>query len=180
MKNIENDFHDFLHGDPVNPPTDIGKSVQNAIRSELSFSPMAVILKLGVVHVFSTLAVLYICPQFGVSWGASSFSLMESFMRLGNQACAALCGVTLVGGTFLIAALLLKPQESFWLKKQMPWIPISLSILTLITLAIMGASGHHTEFVLWSIFAVLGGWTAFEIGRKGKLYSFRIIARIAA
>lgn len=178
MKNIVSDFNDFLNADAVNPPSEVLRTVQHKIHSELKFSPAAVILKLSVVHVFTTLLVLYICPQFGVSWGASSFSLMESFMRLGHQACAALCGVTLIGGTFLVAAFLLKPQESFWLKKQMPWIPISLSVLTLITLATMGASGHHTEFVLWSIFGILGGWTAFEIGRKSKIYSFRVLSRI--
>lgn len=178
-KIIQNEFKDFLSTEPVAPSSTLSKKVQEQIQSDMKFSPVAVIAKLSFFHVIATALILYVCPQFGVSWGASSFSLMTFFMKFGHEVCAALCGVTLVGGTFLLTALMLKPQESFWLKQQMPWIPISLSILTLIVLAAMGAKGHHTEFVLWSVFGIAGGWAAFEIGRKGRLYSFRLLSRIA-
>lgn len=179
-KDIHNDYNDFLNGSAVAPSHDLSQKVLGQIQQELRFSPGAVLLKLGLVHVLTTALVLYICPQFGVSWGASSFSLMEAFMRFGHGVCAALCGVTLVGGTFLFAAMALNPQESFWLKQQMPWIPISLSLVTLILLAAAGAKGHHTEFVLWSAFAIVGGWAASEIGRKGRLYGFRFFAKLVA
>ena len=179
-KDIHNDYDDFLNDNSVMPSNELSQKVLGQVHLELKFSPVAVVAKLGLVHALTTVLVLYICPQFGVSWGASSFSLMEVFMRFGHAACAALCGVTLLGGTFFVAAMTLKPQESFWMKRQMPWIPISLSIVTLILFAAMGAKGHHTEFVMWSVFAIVGGWASFEIGRKGKLYGFRFYAKLFA
>lgn len=178
-KNIQNEFKDFLNTESVAPPAAVSQRVLSEVQKEMSFSVVSVIAKLSFFHVLVTGLVLYICPQFGVSWGASSFTLMTYFMKFGHVACAALCGITLVGGTFLLTALMLKPQESFWLKQQMPWVPISLSILTLILLAAMGAQGHHTEFVFWSVFGIVSGWAAFELGRKGRLYGFRLLSRIA-
>ncbi|MDC3911876.1 hypothetical protein KQE47_26465, partial [Raoultella planticola] len=86
--------------------------ILSEVQKEMSFSPEAIIAKLSFFHVLVTALVLYICPQFGVSWGASSFTLLTFFMKFGHEACAALCGITLVGGTFLLTALMLKPQES--------------------------------------------------------------------
>jgi|GEM_PF-3597235 len=179
-KDIRPDYEEFLNAASVLPPAELSENVLGHVHEALRFSPTSVLAKLGLVHLFTSVCVLYICPQFGVSWGASSFSLVDAFMRFGHGVCAALCGVTLVGGTFLFAAMALRPQESFWLKKQMPWIPISLSLVTLILLAAVGAKGHHTEFMLWSVFAIAGGWMSFEIGRKGKLISSRFFAKWAA
>lgn len=179
-KNIQNDYNEFLNVTSATPSPELNQKVLEQIHQELKLSPFGVVLKLGFVHVLTTLAVLYICPQLGVSWGSSSFSLMDTFMRFGHEACAALCGITLVGGTFLIAAMTLKPQESFWLKQQMPWIPISLSLITLILLAAMGANGEHYEFIMWSLFSIGGGWAFFEIGRRGKFMGFRLITKLLA
>lgn len=178
--NREHSYNDFLNTESVAPPEKLSILILNMIKEDLHFSPMAVVAKLGFIHIFTTLIILYICPQFGVRIGGASFSLMDAFMKFGHLACAALCGATLVGGTFFMAAMLLKPQESFWLKKQMPWVLVSLSALTLITLVIMGASAHHTEFVLWCSFGIIGGWATFELGRKSRLYGTRILLKLTA
>jgi hypothetical protein len=179
-KEIQKEYEDFLAAEPVLPPAKLSAQTLKAVHEQLSFSPSFVLLKLGFVHTVTTVFILYICPQLGVSWGASSFSLMDTFMRFGHEICAALCGITLVGATFLFASLTLKPQESFWLRSRMPWAPVALSFATLIFLAAMGAQGQHMEYVFWSVFAIAGGMLAFEIGRKGKLLGFRFIAKLAS
>lgn len=177
---IQKDYNEFLNSDPVLPSHELSKRVLWQIHQELKFSPTLVLAKLGFVHMLASAFILYICPQFGVSWGRASISLTDFFMRFGHEACAALCGMTLVGGTFLLVAIALKPQESFWLKQQMPWIPISLSLITLNMLAAVGARGHHIEFMLWSAFAIVGGWVAFEAGRKGRLHGFRLFSKLVS
>jgi hypothetical protein len=179
-KDIQNDYVEFLNVSIVSPPDDVSQKILAHVRHDLRFSPTTILVKLGAIHTFTTAFVLYVCPQFGVSWGAPSYTLLDVFMRLGHEACAALCGVTLIGMTFLMAAMLLKPQESFWLKQQMPWVPISLSFVTLILLAAMGAKGHHSEYMWWSLFAIVSGWAFFELGRKGRVYGFRVITRLVA
>lgn len=174
---LEGDFQEFLQSESMAPDKDVSDKVLLKISNELAVSPWVVTTKIAVLHTFATLVLIYICPQFGVSWGNPSISLMNFFMKFGHEACAALCGAFLVGGSFLLTALVLKPHESFWLKKQMPWVPISLSILTMVVLILNGASAHHTELVIWIVFAIIGAWTFFEVGRLSKFKTSRFIAR---
>ncbi len=174
---FESDFQEFLQSDSVPPTKDVSENVLSKISGELTVSPWIATAKIAALHTFATLGLIYICPQFGVSWGNPSISLMNFFMKFGHEACAALCGAYLVGGSFLLTALALKPHESFWLKKQMPWFPISLSILTLIVLILNGAIAHHTELVIWIVFAIIGAWAFFEVGRFSKFQSTRFISK---
>lgn len=178
-KNAAHDpYQEFLSSEPLLPPEKLNLSILNQIQKSLHFSRLAVLAKLSFVHMLTTLFVLYICPQFGVRIGSSTFSLMEFFMKFGHLPCAAFCGATLVGGTFLTTAFLLQPQESFWLRNQLSWISALLAVLTLIVLFSLGASAHHTELVFWCAFGIVGGWLTFEIGRKGRVYSARFLLRI--
>jgi len=176
-RKFESEFQEFLQSDAVIPTNDVSNVVLSNVSSEMTVSPWIATTKITVLHTFATLALIYICPQFGVSWGNPSISLMNFFMKFGHEACAALCGAYLVGGSFLLTALALKPHESFWLKKQMPWVPICLSILTLIVLVLNGATAHHTELVIWIVFAIMGAWAFFEVGRFSKLQSTRLISK---
>lgn len=157
-----------------NPPAELSKQVFTQVQSMMKVSPALIGFKIAFLHSLVTLVLIYFCPQFGVSWGKPSAILMSFFMRFGHEACAALCGSYLVGGSFLMISLFLRAEESFWLKKQMLWLPAFLAIFTLGILLLNGANAHHTELILWSVSAIFASWLFFGLGRATRIKSFRL------
>lgn len=177
MNSFEKDFKDFLSDQSSLPSLESSELILTKVSKDLKVNPWLLTTKVALLYSFTSFIFLYFCPQFGVSWGAPSATLTSIYMSYGANACAALCAITLVGGNFLLLALALKNSESYWLKKQMPWIPISLSVLTLVLLISNGATPHHhhTEFALWILFAIISGCLLFEGARKSKIFSQRLL-----
>jgi hypothetical protein len=168
-------LEDFLQEEGMAPPESLAQALISRVYGDLKVIPSAVLARLLVIHTVSLAFVLYVCPQFGVGFTDSHTPLLHFFMRFGHEACAALCGVLLLGTSLLSAAFILKSQESLWLSKQMAWIPPLLALLTLLILLALGASADHYEFVLWAVGGILAAWLAFRGGRRGRAFFVRVL-----
>jgi hypothetical protein len=170
MKNPDQrqEYAEFLAAKGHPPPAALSQSLRAHVQAELGLRPTWILAKLAFLHSAAALAVVYVCPQFGVSWGTSPVSFMSFYMRFGSEGCAALCGVTLLGTSLLLAALALRPPEALWLRGRLLPVALGLSSLTLLGIFLAGGEAAHAEQLLWLGAGVLAGLGAFELGRQGR------------
>lgn len=74
-------------------------------------------LKLIGIHAVATLLTLSICPQFGVEGLKPWIDLSDVFMRFGHTACQAMCGMIYFSLSMLVASLVIRKEELFYLKR---------------------------------------------------------------
>jgi hypothetical protein len=88
------------------------------VSSDLSpgFAEMAV--RVGGIHVLSSLLSVSVCPQFGVGPLGGGHGIMGFFMRFGDIGCAIGCGAFYMGVTAGLTRALLGPDQKRALKHQ--------------------------------------------------------------
>jgi len=88
------------------------------VASDLSPGHVEMAVRVGRIHVLSSLLSVAVCPQFGVGPLGGGHGLMGFFMRFGDIGCAIGCGAFYMGFTVALSHALLGPDQKRALKHQ--------------------------------------------------------------
>lgn len=163
------DFQEFLNSKKGNVPQSVSKNILKRIQTSLNPSWHSIFLKLFGIHVVTGTLSLAICSQFDMNPFNSGFSLTEYFMKFGHSACNVLCGIIFVGGSFLVAASLLRAEELRVLRKNALIQSFGLSLLSLGVFWFLASNMEFGLSLLWLLGAVLGG-----VGLSELVYRWRL------
>ena len=165
MKNVEDDFRDFMKSDCM-PPVDLSEKILAVVRKDLNPSAWSVFAKLLGTHAVVGTLSLSICDQFGMNPFSSGFSLSEYFMRFGHSICMTLCGFLFLSLSIFFAWIYLRPEEMKVLWRN-SWLQLpSLALLSLVAFALFGGEILLSIGVLWFLGAVTGGFVSTFLAVK--------------
>lgn len=163
MKNAYKEFQNFILASEMKPPDGITDALLSKVRIELNPSSWKVFSKMTFIHAVVGTITLLFCPQFGISL-FSDMGLMALFMQFGEIACMFGCGSVFLGGSALVSALILRPEEIKVIRKNR-WVQFSiLSGFSLGALICLGASVVMTLGVAWFMGSILAGLGSLELG----------------
>ncbi len=132
------------------------------VHRDLNPSLSHLLKKISLIHAFSAVATLSVCPQFGFRLIGEGHGLMHYFMALGNAGCPMACGVFFLGTSFSLSAFFMTRDELRKLRES------KFLVLTVLVLASLGffkimEGEFFLEFsVFWIVGAFLGGWMTLE------------------
>jgi hypothetical protein len=170
--NWEGDFKEFINSDSLPLPAAVSESVLVAVSADLHPSPWWVFAKLGVIQAGAGLSSLLFCPQFGLSF-TSSRGLMPYLMNYGMGVCMLGCGALFASLSFLIAALMLRPEEVRTIRSNRFLQITSLTALSLGAFICSGAAIVASFGFLWAIGAVAGGLATLELGWSVRRWRYQ-------
>jgi hypothetical protein len=159
MKDIKKDFQSF-HDDAdleVAPMRGLG-ALKAQIEKEQA-KPLSVAAKLGVIHILSSVLSLAVCPQFGVKLFGEGEGLMHLFMQISPTFCQAFCGAFYLAVTFVMARLILTPEEWYLLLRARTLTIATLTLVSLGAFFIMDRQMTLEAGALW----VFGATIAAEL-----------------
>lgn len=111
MKTTQKDFENFCGESELDvAPMRTLENLKTKITSEQP-RLTSVAVKLGVIHLLSSVLSLAACPQFGVKLFGSGEGLMHLFMQISPTFCQVFCGAFYLAVTFVMARLILSPEE---------------------------------------------------------------------
>lgn len=146
------DFESFLESGHAQ----LDATVLDTLKKEIFPSLSSVAVKLGLIHLVSSVLTLMACPQFGLRLFFEGHGLMHYFMKAGSVACFGFCGAFYLGTTFWIAKLFLGEFEWAVLKKNSV---LSLGALSLLSLGVFAMiNGHELTFevgFVWLLGAIV-------------------------
>lgn len=163
-KKNDEEFKNFISRQGVEPPKHISESILNKVRADLNPPVIQVFYKLIVIHSFTAVVTLSICPQFGFRVFGEGMGLLHVFMSFGPYGCMLACGAFFTGLSLLIAAMTLKAEE---VRKIRNHRLLSLGTLTLLSLGffIMVDTNILASLGLtWFAGSLLGSTLALELG----------------
>jgi hypothetical protein len=161
---LSSDFREFARLEPVTPPAGLTSRIQSVVEKDLNPSPWKTFGLLAGIHFFMGLLTLSFCPQFGIRIAGSGMGLMEYFMGFGDIGCGACCGVIFLGGSLLIASLILSPDQVRTIRKYR-WLEVGALCLLSLGLFIMLQREIVLGFALaWLAGSFMGGLMTLEAG----------------
>jgi len=148
------------------PPSELSAFLKKQVATELNPTAQAVFLKLFAIHFISGAITLLVCPQFGIVLTERSHALLSLFLGFGEYGCMLVCGAVFLGGTGLVAALLLKAQEVRAIRrsKGLQW-----ALLAFLSVGFFLAFREQERAipigmaVTWLLGALLGGVSVFGL-----------------
>jgi hypothetical protein len=161
---MNRDYEEFKQLEPMLPPKSVSESLLARVCADLHPSAWKVFSKLALIHFFTALGTLSLCPQFGWRLFGDGMGLMQYFSGLGDTGCGVACGSLFLGSSLLIATFLLRPEEVRRLRKNRV---LELGALTLLSLGffVMIHAEIAIGFLLaWLVGSVLGGIATLELG----------------
>lgn len=167
MKNSKgkSEFEEFKQSQSEIPPSHLSAQLFQSVEPDIKATPYWVFSKLSLIHLFSGLMTLSVCPQFGVRVWGEGLGLMKTFMGLGSYGCVLACGFFFMGSSLLLAALVLKPYEILAIRRHR-FVEIGAIVLLSMGFFLMiDVKEVLTGLTLaWIVGAVLGGVTLLELG----------------
>lgn len=164
---MSQEFQTFCDAPETTPPDAVSRGVQERVYSALNPSLWSVLGRLSFIHLFSGMATLVVCPQFGLSWsGGEHTALMMLFMRLGEYGCMVACGGFFLGTSTLAASVILSPEQVRSIRKH-PLLQLSgLAFASLGTLFCLGGVIVIPLALAWFFGSVFVGTLSLELGWK--------------
>lgn len=160
----QNDWNEFQRTDEIAPPVALTKSLFATVRADLHPNPWTVFSKLSLIHAFTGIFTLSVCPQFGIRLFGEGMGLMHWFMKLGDYGCMLACGTFYLGTSLFAAALVLRPEEIQTVRKNRF---LELTGLTLLSLGFFLMVSSEIVVGLaaaWALGSIFGGMTLLETG----------------
>jgi hypothetical protein len=149
MKDIKKDFQSF-HDESdldVAPMGTLGNLKAQIEKEQAKPAPVAI--KLGVIHLISSVISLAACPQFGVKLFGEGEGLMHLFMQISPTFCQAFCGAFYLAVTFVMARLILTPEEWYFLLRTRTLTIAALALVSLGAFFIMTPGMTLEAGLLW-------------------------------
>ena len=160
----EIDSVEFRNTQPVNPPQILSEQIFSRVRRDLNPSIWKVFSKLSLIHFFTALATLSICPQFGVRLLGEGVGLMTYFMQFGAYGCMLACGSFFVGSSVLVAMIILRSEEIRVIRNHRILELGALSLLSLGFFIMLQAKMILGIFFAWAVGSFVGGILMLELG----------------
>lgn len=143
------------------------QSILETVKAELMPDPKKLIAKVFVIHLFSALLTLTVCPQLGFSLIESKVNLMDLFMKLGPHFCDFACGTFFTSISVIFIRWFLSFDEFRFLRYH-PFLLSATLVLTSLGFLLMLNPQLFVQFtMLWLLGAISGVVATMEI-------SFRI------
>ncbi|MBC7386164.1 MAG: hypothetical protein H7301_08410 [Cryobacterium sp.] len=162
-KQTHQQFLEFMGTGQAIVPKMLSESVLGRIQTQLNPSPFSVFVKLATIHFIVGFATLAMCPQFGISL-TSSMGLMQYLMQYGESVCMLGCGTVFMGVSFLVASLVLRPEEVKVLRRNRV---LQISVLASLSLGGIILAGGEVELptgMAWALGTIIGGSSLLQIG----------------
>lgn len=147
------DFESFLESGHAQLPS----SALENLKAEVFPKIGAVAMKLGLIHLASSLLTLMVCPQFGLRLFFEGHGLMHYFMKAGDIGCFAFCGAFYLGTSFWVAKIFMGEFEWALLRKNSVLALGSLSLLSLGAFAMWDHSLNFEIGLVWLLGALVSG-----------------------
>lgn len=163
----DKEYQTFLESTPVKPSVDMTSFIKKSLHADLNPSAFKVFSKLFIIHFVSGAITLFFCPQLGVTIHPSNNFLLSFFAGFGEYGCMVACGALFLGGTGLVAALLLRTQEIRVIRKTRALQWALLAFLSLGFFLSVRESEHAISLSLiatWVVGALFGGSFTFQLG----------------
>ncbi len=157
------ELREFVQAVPVAPSQGLSDSILSRVHRDLHPSFLALFLKLSAIHAIVGGVTLAFCPQFGLGLTAG-MGLMGFFMRWGEQACMVGCGAVFMGGSLLIASLVLRPEEVRAIRKTELLQVGMLALLSIGSFVCTGAAVVVSLGLFWILGSIVGGLGTLELG----------------
>lgn len=151
-------------------PPDLEQGLMRRIHQDLQPSTRRVLGKFGLVHIFSSVLTLSICPQFGLGPFFGQHGIMRFFMYFGDLVCIALCGAFYLSSTVALAFSLMRAEEWRRLQELALAAFSGAASLSLLAFFVITQSGLVEE-LFWSASFILAWFVAAVAAAKstGKL-----------
>ncbi len=162
-RNEFNEFEEFKKSDSFTPPVASTEGILSKVHADLNPRVWTVFLKLAVIHAIVGGITLLFCPQFSVN-PLGGMGLMSLLMKYGEQACMLGCGSVFMGGSLLVASLVLRPEEVRTIRRTEI---LQLGLLALLSIGAFICADSSIVGVLalfWMLGSILGGLGTFELG----------------
>lgn len=161
------EYQYLLSSEPISPSANLTSDIRKTIRDDLNPAVWRVFGKLFAIHFISGAITLFFCPQLGVNLHGKNGMLLNFFSNLGEFGCNLACGALFLGGTGLVAALLLRSQEVRAIKRTraLQW-----AFLAFFSLGIFLAVREEETAIsfglatTWLLGALSGGIFTFQMG----------------
>lgn len=162
LNRMKQEYQEFLLSSGQ-PPRAVRDRVLNQIRLALNPGPWSVFAKLAMIHFFSAVATLSICPQFGVRTFGDGMGLMHTFMAFGEHGCMVVCGGLFIGTTLALCGVLLRPEEVRVLRRYELLQVTAVAFLSLGALAMLDSSIVLGFAFSWLLGGILAGAASLEL-----------------
>ncbi|MBL7714562.1 MAG: hypothetical protein JNL01_03780 [Bdellovibrionales bacterium] len=158
------DFEEFRKSGQTPPPA-LSEAIRFRVDSDLNPSIARVFSKIALIHFFTALFTLSVCPQFGFKLFGSDPGLMHYFMALGETGCAIACGSFFVGTSLAVAILILSQDELRHLRRNRFLELGALVLLSMGAFVMRDPSTTLTGFgVAWLFGALMTAGATVEVG----------------
>lgn len=169
-KKWKSDFQEFKNSIGITPPEEVSERILAVVNEDLKVSPWGVFSKLSLIHLFSALFTLSLCPQFGFRVFGEGMGLMHYFMSLGSVGCPMLCGAFFLGTSLLIATFVLSREELRALRSHRLAELGALTLLSLGFFIMIDPGNVVASFAIsWMFGSLLGGFLVLELGNAIKV-----------
>jgi hypothetical protein len=157
------EFNEFLSAEPVRPPVKVNAALSKMISADLNPAASLVFLKVALIHLVIGTATLLVCPQFNVHL-VPGMGLMSVFEKFGEIGCTLACGALFLSGSFLLASLVLRPEEVRVVRRtKLPQI-LGIGTLSIVAFLMVGASAVFAGAFIWIVGSMLGALATLEGG----------------
>ena len=150
-------------------PSSINEKILKNIKERLNPDLKMIFLKLFMVHIFTAILTLSICPQFGFQIFRSHLNLMDLFMKLGNHFCDFACGTFFTATSIFIALFVISRDELRVLRHHRNITVLSIVLASIGFFVIMNPQLFFELSLLWITGAIFGATTILEIGTEIQL-----------
>ncbi len=159
-----NEFDEFQNTDSLAPPAGVSGQIFLKVRTDLNPRAGAVFLKLAGIHAVVGGITLLFCPQFNVNPLFGGIGLMSLFMRYGERVCMMGCGSVFMGGSLLVASLVLRPEEVRVIRRTEVLQMGLLALLSVGAFICADSSVIGGLALFWVLGSIFGGLGTFELG----------------
>ncbi len=163
QKGEKSEFAAFLVSTEVVPPQGLSAKILSGVQVALNPNAWAVFAKLALLHFFSAVVTLSVCPQFGLRTFGEGMGLMHTFMGLGEYGCRVACGGLFTGVTLALCGLLLRPEEVRVLRSHELLQVGTVTFLSLGAFIMLDAEIALGFAMSWLLGAILSGAASLEI-----------------
>ncbi len=165
----QDEFKQFMDGDPVAPPRQVSETILARVHRELSPGGWLVFAKLLALHSLTAIFTLSFCPQLGFRLFGDGPGLMHYFMGFGQLGCMMACGFFFLASSLLVASLVLKPEE-LRVVRHRRWAELgSIAVLSFGFFFAWNPEVLLSVAILWLMGAFAGGLLALELGWRIRL-----------
>lgn len=143
--------------------------IKSEIKKRLNPKPLDITLKVLVIHLFSAVITLAVCPQFGKKLFDFDINLMDFFMLItGPRYCVALCGTFFIGTSLFINTLFLNYDELRVIRSHRHLTVFLMVLISFGSFVMFDPILFLESTLLWFFGAILGGYLSLELSNLLK------------